>query len=193
MGNAINIESELFTNVKGEKFALDTNVLYWMFYDKCTYSNKTRQKKYQNAVTKLKMHNDIYVSPLCLYELFVVIERNEYNIFIVNHHKNDTFKLKDYRDISDERKSVRSILDITYKNINQFAKIVSQTIDKNAVSNLATSFEEHRLDIFDKSLVDFCYSNRIHNIITDDKDYRTVADELNIYTANQHYFGGKVN
>lgn len=188
MGITINIESELFTNVKGQKFALDTNVLYWMFYDKCTYSSATRQRKYQNAVTKLKMHNDIYVSPLCLYELFVIIEKNEYNIYAAKHHKDSTFKLKDYREVVSERTSVKSILDITYKNINQFAYIMTQTIDKNAVSALATSFAQHKLDIFDKSLVDFCNNNGINNIVTDDKDYRTVKDEMNIYTANQHYF-----
>lgn len=188
MGNTINIESELFTNVKGEKFALDTNVLYWMFYDKCTYSSEPRQRKYQNAVTKLKMHNDIYVSPLCLYELFVIIERNEYNIYTENHHKDSSFKLKDYREMATERISVKSILDITYKNINQFAKIVMQTIDRNTVNDLATSFAQHKLDIFDKSLVDFCNSNGINNIVTDDKDYRTVKGGMNIYTANQHYF-----
>lgn len=82
MGYAINIESELYTNVKGQKFALDTNVLYWVFYDKCTYVKEPRLHKYQNAVTKLRLHNDLYVSPLCLYELFSVIERNEYNIYI---------------------------------------------------------------------------------------------------------------
>lgn len=188
MGNTINIESELFTNVKRQKFALDTNVLYWMFYDKCSYSNEVRQKKYQNTVTKLKMHNEMFVSPLCLYELFVIIEKNEFKIYSAKHHKDETFKLKDYREIISERNSVKDILNITYKNINQFAKIVSQTIDKNTVENLATTFAAHKLDIFDKSLVEFCALNGIENIVTDDKDYRTVGNELNIYTANQHYF-----
>lgn len=188
MGNTINIESELFTNIRGQKFALDTNVLYWMFYDKCNYSNEHRQKKYQNAVTKLKLHNDIFVSPLCLYELFVIIEKNEYRIYRLTHHKDDTFKLKDYREIVSERTAVKEILDITYKTIKQFATIIPQTIDKNTVSDLASSFSVHRLDIFDKSLADFCRENGIDSIVTDDKDYRTVANQLNIYTANQHYF-----
>lgn len=188
MGNTINIDSELFTNVRHQKFALDTNVLYWMFYDKCSYSNETRQRKYQNTVTKLKMHNDIYVSPLCMYELFVIIEKNEYKIYSAKQHKDDSFKLKDYREIAEERISVKEILNITYKNINQFAKIIPQTIDKNAVDNLAASFAMHKLDIFDKSLVEFCLLNGIGNIVTDDKDYRTAGNELNIYTANRHYF-----
>lgn len=188
MGDTINIESELFTNVKKQKFALDTNVLYWMFYDKCSYSNETRQRKYQNAVTKLKLYNEIYVSPLCLYELFVIIEKNEYKLYGISHNKDEAFKLKDYREIASERKAVKNILDITYKNINQFAKIVSQTIDKNAVNSLATTFDKHKLDIFDKSLVEFCAQNGINNIVTDDKDYRTAVNDINIYTANQHYF-----
>lgn len=81
MGVAIDIFSELNTNTKGQKFALDTNVLYWMFYDKCTYSNEIRQKKYQGAVVKLKLKNEIFVSPLCLCELFNIIEKNEYRIY----------------------------------------------------------------------------------------------------------------
>lgn len=158
------------------------------FMKKCSYSNEARQRKYQNTVTKLRMYNEIYVSPLCLYELFVIIERNECNIYMAKQHKDDTFKLKDFREIESERASVKAILDITYKNINQFAKIIPQTIDKGTVSGLATTFAEHKLDIFDKSLVDFCTCNGINNIITDDKDYRTVTERLNIYTANQHYF-----
>lgn len=188
MGNIFNIESELYTNARGQKFALDTNVLYWMFYDKCNYSNEKRQKKYQNAVTKLKLHNDLFVSPLSLYELFVIIEKNEYKIYCSLHHSSDDFKLKDYRDSVTERNSVQKILDITYKTINQFAHIRPQTVHKDSVSDMATSFSAHQLDVFDKALTDFCRENSIANIITDDKDYRTVADQLNIYTANPRCF-----
>lgn len=104
------------------------------------------------------------------------------------HKIDEDFKLKDYRNIVPERNSVQAILDITYKNIDQFAKIESQTVGKGTVSSLVTSFATHKLDIFDKSLLDFCNSYGIHNIITDDRDYRTVSDEINIYTANRHYF-----
>lgn len=190
MGKAINIESEIFTNVKHEKFALDTNVLYWMFYDKCSYSNEKRQKKYQNVVTKLKLHNTICVSSLCLYELFVVIEKNEYKLYCDRYgYDKDEFKLKDYRNIDSERRSVREILGITYKNIRQFTDILPQTLDKNAVENITLTFHTHQLDVFDKALADFCIHNKISNIITDDRDYTTALEALNIYTANNKYFG----
>lgn len=189
MGQAINIESELFTNVKGQKFALDTNVLYWMFYDKCSYTNEQRQRKYQNIVTKLKLHNELYVSPLCLYELLVIIEKNEYKIYCAkNQLSTDTFKLKDYRDRQEEREKVKKVLDITYKSIRQFTKIPQQTVDRESVKALIEVFEKNKLDIFDQSLAVFCKSNKIQNIVTDDKDYKTVSDDINIYTANRKYF-----
>jgi predicted nucleic acid-binding protein len=189
MGQAINIESELFTNVKGQKFALDTNVLYWMFYDKCSYTNERRQRKYQNIVTKLKLHNELYVSPLCLYELLVIIEKNEYKIYCAkNQLSTDAFKLKDYRDKQDEREKVKKVMDITYKSIRQFTTIPQQTIDRESVKALIEVFEKNKLDIFDQSLAVFCKSNKIQNIVTDDKDYKTVSDDINIYTANRKYF-----
>jgi predicted nucleic acid-binding protein len=189
MGQAINIESELFTNVKGQKFALDTNVLYWMFYDKCSYTNERRQRKYQNIVTKLKLHNELYVSPLCLYELLVIIEKNEYKIYCAkNQLSTDAFKLKDYRDKQEEREKVKKVMDITYKSIRQFTTIPQQTVDRESVKALIEVFEKNKLDIFDQSLAVFCKSNKIQNIVTDDKDYKTVSDGINIYTANRKYF-----
>jgi predicted nucleic acid-binding protein len=189
MGQAINIESELFTNVKGQKFALDTNVLYWMFYDKCSYTNEQRQRKYQNIVTKLKLHNELYVSPLCLYELLVIIEKNEYKIYCAkNQLSTDAFKLKDYRDKQEEREKVKKVMDITYKSIRQFTTIPQQTVDRESVKALIEVFEKNKLDIFDQSLAVFCKSNKIQNIVTDDKDYKTVSDDINIYTANRKYF-----
>lgn len=188
MGNVFNIESEIFTKVKGEKFAVDTNVLYWTFYEKSTYSSEKRRKIYPNAVTNLKLHNTIYVSPLCLYELFVIIEKNEYKIYCAEHGKDENFKLKDYREIAQEREKVGKILEITYKNIRNFASILPQNIEKEGIGHLASSFAEDKLDVFDKTLAVFCRENDIKNIITDDRDYRTVVDELNVYTANRNYF-----
>lgn len=188
MGNVFNIESELSTRISGEKFAVDTNVLYWTFYEKSAYSTEVRKKTYPNAVTNLKLHNQIYVSPLCLYELFVIIEKNEYKIYCDQQKKDENFKLKDYREILAEREKVGKILEITYKNIRNFATILPQKIDKERVGDLATSFAKDKLDVFDKTLAVFCRENDIKNIITDDRDYRTVIDELNVYTANRNYF-----
>lgn len=189
MGVAIDIFSELNTNTKGQKFALDTNVLYWMFYDKCTYSNEIRQKKYQGAVVKLKLKNEIFVSPLCLYELFNIIEKNEYRIYCVLKGLSEKdFLLKDFRELKNERRKLRETLELVNKQVVMFAKVPDHIISKHNVKDTVETYENHQMDIFDKELTRFCMANGIRNIVTDDRDYKSVADEINIYTANRKYF-----
>lgn len=189
MGKVINIESQLDTNVRGSKFVLDTNILYWMFYDRCSYSHAPSQKKYSSIVTKLKMYNQLFVSPLSLYELFVIIEKNEYRLYCMeNGYSEEEYRLKEYRKIQQERKRLQDTLELTYKQINQFTKILPQNLTKDKVLNTAQNFSTHKLDVFDQTLISFCKENSIHNIITDDGDYATTLDVVNVYTANQRYF-----
>jgi predicted nucleic acid-binding protein len=188
MGIAFNIQNSFTTNISKTIFAVDTNVLYWMFYGNSTYSD-AYQKCYQQAVINLKIKkNDLVVSTISLYELFGVIEKNEYNIYKKSHKKEDDFKLKDYRKLIDERCKVKRILDITYKNIKSFVKIQEFNLTNKDVLELSDDFEKHNLDVFDYALVEFCKINNIKNIITDDRDYRTALNDMNIYTANRSYF-----
>ena len=188
MGTAVNIQSQLATNISRTNFVVDTNVLYWMFYENCNYSD-SYQKCYQEAVVRLKIkNNNLIVSTISLYELFSIIEKNEFNIFKKTHKKDTDFKLKDYRKIPEERRKIKKLLNITYKNISQFTKIMGYDLSNQDVTNLCEDYESHNLDVFDYTLVNFCKQNRISNIITDDRDYRSALNDLNIYTANRNYF-----
>jgi len=185
-----NIASQMNMNISQSKFVVDTNVLYWMFYGNCTYSNEKRQKMYPNALIDLKLkNNSLYTPATCLFELFSIIEKNEYRVYCAQQGLSEKyFKLKDYRNLPEERERVAKVIDITYKNIKSFLKIIEQTITKEQLTNMAEQFGAHVLDVYDRALVDFCVANGIQNIVTDDQDYRSANKQLNIFTANGNYF-----
>lgn len=184
------IESLICRNISKENFVIDTNVLYWMFYGKCTFSNEKRQKLYPSALVDFKVRNNCFYTPAtCLFELFSIIEKNEYRLFCARENKiEDEFKLKDYRKIREEREQVAKEIEITYKNIKNFIKVTEQTITKEQIQALSEQFSAHVLDVYDRALVDFCTANDFRNIITDDGDYMSADRKINIYTANRSYF-----
>lgn len=185
-----NIESQMHLNVSKTSFAVDTNVLYWMFYGNCSYSNEKRQKIYPGALINLKTKNNVLYTPMtCLFELFSIIEKNEYRLFCVRAGKREEdFRLKEYREITQERERVAKVLEITYKNIKSFMTITQQVITKEHVTQMVEKFSGNTLDVYDKALVDYCLENGVKNIVTDDKDYLSVNNSLNIFTANSNYF-----
>lgn len=185
-----NIASQMNMSISQSKFVVDTNVLYWMFYGNCTYSNEKRQKLYPDALINLKLKNNILYTPAtCLFELFSIIEKNEYRLYCAREGiSEEDFKLKDYRKLAEERARVAREIEITYKSIKSFLKITEQTITKEQLANLAEEFGSHVLDVYDRILVDYCVANGIQNIVTDDQDYMSANKQLNIYTANENYF-----
>lgn len=187
MGRFINITSEFNTNISRSKFALDTNVLYWMFYGNSIYSKKY-QSKYPDVVIKLKSRsNNLFVSTVNICELFNLIERNEYELYKSIHQKDDEFTLKQYRKIEDERKKVQKALGLIYKQIKSFVTIIDQSVSQNILTRFYSEYNLHKLDLYDYSLLDFCEVNKISNIITDDSDF-IKADKFDIFTANESFF-----
>lgn len=188
MGKAINIKSEINLRVSKDIFVLDTNILYWTYYSRCTYS-KGYQKDYAPAIISLKAkENKLMVLTISLCELSSIIERNEFNIYINTKGYDEYYTIKDYREVSEERKKNREQLELIYKQIKSFAAIEDTEITRQIIEDYYNSFTAYKLDIYDYVLVDYCKKNNIKNIITDDKDFISVLKDVNIYTANGNYF-----
>lgn len=187
MGNVLDIRSQLCSMLRKNIFVLDTNVLYWTFYPKCTYS-QGYQKIYSDKLVLLKRNNTFITLTANIAELFSLIERSEFSLYKDNEKTDDNFTLKDFRQISAERIKLEKMLNLIYNQIKAFTNIRDCMIPASTVEMYAQRFSMHKLDVYDCIMVDFCEKNQIDNIITDDWDFSCALEALNVITANNRYF-----
>lgn len=178
--------------VQEEPIAIDTQVLYWVFYADDQYiGEKVYQiPKYSSFLENIiENGNEIVVFGATLLELFKIIEINEYKIYLeLNGIDKDTFSIKDYRKIDSERKYVQKKIDVAYKQINQVATIYYELLDESCCEQFIEDFANHRADFVDFCLVRLCDKMKIHNILTDDGDFKTIVNGINVFSGNKIYF-----
>lgn len=187
----ISIENNLIKfNIKA--LAVDTNILLWTFYGNTTYVQAYQKNVYptflENAIERrgCKIYTTIY--NIC--ELFNVIEKNEYELYMKNHSiKPEDLNKKQYRAIIEERERLQKIFNLLYNQISQCMEIVEYQINKDILKEYNDNYEQHRYDIFDFALLKFCKENNIEYVLTDDSDFASYEDyisNMKIMTANRN-------
>lgn len=187
MGSALDIRSSLYNSISGSTFVLDTNVLYWTFYPKCTYS-QGYQKIYADKLVLLKARNKFITLSTSIAELFSIIEKTEYNLYKDANYPTEDFSLKDFRQINSERLRLGNTLELIYDQLKAFTSIKKHDIPAELMQEYAQKYASHRLDPYDYILVDYCKTNGLDYVITDDGDFSCTLEYLNILTANNIYF-----
>lgn len=176
-------------NIKS--LAIDTNILLWTFYGKISYTQSYQKKSYPSFVAKLIENKSckLYTTLYNICELFNIIEKNEYDLYLEsNGLSSDIFSKKQYRDLSDERQKVQSALQLIYSQINNCIEIEEFNINNTFIGEYRDNFIEHKYDVFDFALIDFCNKNKIEFILTDDSDFggnNKYINQINIITANK--------
>lgn len=179
---------------KNDCIALDTQIVYWVFYASDAYALSDKRPyqidRYAEYIKELcRNKNKLVVFGGVLLELFKIIEKNEYKLYIdVNCIPQENLSLKEYRKNKDERKLVKEKLDIVYKQIDNIANIQYDFLEKSLCEDFIESFIGHKADFVDFSLLYFCKREGIHNILTDDADFKTLSGDLNIFSANSKYW-----
>lgn len=175
-----------------EPIAVDTQVIYWVFYADDQYiGDKAYQiPKYSRYLERIiENGNEVIVFGGVLLELFKIIEINEHKLYIgLNGKDENMLPLKEYRKIEAERKYVQRKIDVVYKQIRQFATICYDAVDEICCEQFIGNFIDHRADFVDFSLVQLCAKRNIHNILTDDGDFKTISSDMNIFSGNKIYF-----
>lgn len=175
---------------RNDCIALDTQIVYWVFYASDAYALSDKRPyqidKYAEYIKELyKNENKLVVFGGVLLELFKIIEQNEYKLYIdVNCISQENLSLKEYRKNTAERELVKKKLDIVYKQIDNMAYIQYDFLEKSLCEDFIESFTDHKADFVDFSLLYFCKKEGIHNILTDDADFKTLSGDLNIFSAN---------
>lgn len=184
--NVYDIRNLDISRIKGETFAIDTNVLYWMHYTRCTETQSGYQLSlYPNFISELLLNNNNLVTTIYnITELLYIIERNEFEIYKINNCDIDcNISRKQFRAITTERLKVKEYLNTVLMQIEQLYDIREFNIEILGVKDFIDKLETHKCDDFDYLIIDYLKARGIYNIVTDDSDY-VYMNSLNIYTAN---------
>ena len=177
---------------KTKSIAIDTNVLLWTFYSNISFYFVFQKKIYPSLLTKILNIKGckIYTTAVNLFEIFNVVEKTEYEIYLkLNNINSSKLTLKQYRNIESERNKLKNTCELIFKQISQFIDIVDLELTNFDLQNFNLNYTNHKYDIFDYTLVKFAKENNVDYILTDDKDFSTgsyLLDGINIMTANKN-------
>jgi predicted nucleic acid-binding protein len=170
---------------KGDIFFVDTNVWYWTTYAASKQFFTKAPKDYQielypNFIEKaLTNEASLYYSPLTLIELTSLIERSEFEVFKA-FEGDPNYPLKRFRNNDKQRRAVLEELRTAWGQIQAMAEELPATIEAGLSDTLISMIESNRIDGYDALYIKFMQDNQIPNIITDDKDFRSI-DGVNLY------------
>lgn len=187
--NVIDIRKLRPEIIKNTTFAIDTNVLYWMHYTRCSETTCGYQLNvYPNFIESLINNNNKLVTTIYnMTELLYIIENNEYDIYCIQNNKDNNFNKKRFRTIVSERIKVKEELEAVVSQIKSLYEIKNFSIDILGLEDFVHNLDCHKCDDFDYLIIKYLSNNNINNIITDDADYTTM-ENINIYTANNNAF-----
>ena len=172
------------TNIIPEhtKFAIDTNVLYWMHYSRCNTTGY-QIMYYPQFISDLMERQISFVTTACnVSELLHLVEKKEYDIFKAS---NSVRNIKEFRKNKSERINVQKELEIIMMQIESMYSVQDFELDFSLLSKFVHNFDSHRCDNNDYSILTYLKDAGINNVITDDCDFITYAG-INVYTANEN-------
>lgn len=167
-------------NCSKQTFLLDTNIIYWNFYQRTSQSQTDKKSIYQGFLKKIIGRNKVCVTTLNLLELAKVIECNELKIYRRLHGDID---LKDYRVIATEMEKVKQEIGLIYEQIKSFAIIEECGISKANIETLYESYNELCMDPNDYMLAEFCREKGYH-MVTDDADFKKYINSIDVFSVN---------
>lgn len=165
-------------------FALDTHILLWSFYSRCSITRAYQKTVYPEFIQRLITNgNRLIVTTLNINEMFHFIEKNECDIY--NHLHGKNLSVKRFRKLDDQRLMVQSESRLILKQLSNIPCVVIEplTIDHPTIESFLSEFTSHKCDFFDYYLLAYCNRNH-YAIITDDADYVNDLVKTDIYTAN---------
>ena len=172
--------------------AVDTNILLWAFYGNTTYVQSYQKNIYPTFLANTIERKDckIYTTIYNICELFNIIEKNEYELYLKkNELTSEELNKKQYRALIEEREKLQRSFNLLYKQISQCVNITEYQISEEMIKEYNKNYNQHRYDIFDFTLLKFCKENNIECVLTDDSDfssYKEYISDIKIITANRN-------
>ena len=167
---------------------IDTNVLFWIFYDRSTSIKEYQKEEYPDIFANTVNENNYVVNTVILSELFNLIEKTEHELYRVDNNLPKEYSLKRYRKNSKERKKLKQRIELIYQQIHNAIEVRDCNVSTKSVVGYMDNMYSQRLDCNDYIVVEFCRENNINKILTDDSDYISLCREFQIYSANKAFF-----
>src|ERR1700682_4192651 len=171
-------------------FLVDTNPWFWATYSRATLPfllgrpSKRQHEQYLRFIKKsLDVGCTIGRCDLTLSELAHRIEITEKQIY--EHHalKQTEIRLKDYRAISVERKSVVSEIANVWSSVTSMSENWALTLSNDVTEAALQSPRTCALDGYDVFFLEAVKQKGCASILTDDSDFSAVAG-ISIFTSN---------
>lgn len=181
-------EIKTYTPKPEDEFFVDANIWYWVTY----VSSKqmcipNAPKKYQvdcypDFIQRiLDAGAKLYVTPFILAELASVIEKTEFEIYKQWNQSGNTSR-KGFRKDDKQRAAVLREIENAWEQVNTLASCIEVSIDGDFVESSLTRLNESKLDGYDSFHVCAVLRHGLSNLVTDDKDFRSVK-ELKVFTT----------
>lgn len=172
-----------------DSFLVDTNAWYWMTYTRatlpCLAIPRTRQlEQYQRFVKRaLDLGSIIGRCHLSFAELAHRIEQTEFKIFQHFHPAQANLKLKQYRNIPEERNRVTTEISSVWKQVKEMSQSCVLKLDDAAVDSALKTLKCSLLDGYDSLILEALKQDGMSAVLTDDGDYRSLSG-ITLFTCN---------
>lgn len=164
-----------------DSFFVDTNVWFWFTYAASKSFDNIDAKGYQETYypefieKALNCGSKLHYSSLTLPEIAHAIERTELDIYN-RYHPDATIGVKRFRKIPEERSVVIKEITTAWNTIKSMATEIPLSDGVNLSGSILSSLTQFTLDGYDAIYYVQMQENNLTNIITDDKDFKTIPD-----------------
>lgn len=160
-----------------EVFFVDTNVLLAIHFNLSNW-DMTKTSVYSSFVfSLLSKGNKLCVSMLNLQELYNLVERLEYEQYIL---ADGQISRKKYRKIATERERIAKDLQTKHLELSSYYDLIQCTIKEECMNNFIDNYKSHVYEPIDFITVRY-NTNNCRNFITDDSDFKCDPN-LNVYS-----------
>lgn len=170
-----------------DRFLVDTNAWYWLFYPRASQTPSAPQS-YQladyPAYLKKALVNSatLHCYALTFSELAHNIEKAEREIY--ENQANKKIKPKEFRhDYISQRRKITALITDTWADVMSVSTLLDMELDTAFMQSALSLFPSVSLDGYDLFMAETALKTGVTQIITDDGDYATVPG-LTIFTAN---------
>lgn len=172
--------------VQADLFLVDTNVWYWLVYNRAILSPRPPQpyqlQAYRAYVAHaLQAEATLVRSPLSFAEMASVAERTERDVY--NYANQSRLSSKAFRKLDAERRHVVAEIELAWTQTEQLSQYLDVAVNQDSVREARALIAQHPLDGYDAMLLTLGIREGLLQVLTDDSDFASVPG-ITVFTAN---------
>lgn len=174
------------TPINTDRFLVDTNAWYWLFYLRASQASNAPQpyqlSDYPDYLKKAINVSALHCCALIFTELAHLIEKAEREIYAKKSNR-DIYTKEFRHDYPNQRGSIVELINDTWESVINMSTLVDMKLDMPFIQSTLSLFPSVCLDGYDLFMAEMMFQTGITQVITDDGDYATVPG-LTIFTSN---------